>query len=992
MGFSSASLHHKTNNYRTQYGVIEGEGNMKRLFAAILLMILAFGMFASFRVLPAKSSPGTITVPDDYPTIQAAINAASPGDTIFVRAGFYHENLILQNRPDLRLIGELGADLLTSTVIYSANINEDVIFIESSSPNVTVSKFYVEGAPYSHSGILVLSSGCVISDNVITQNSFGLLIGGNDSKITGNIVAHNNNGGIYISFSSRNTLRNNTIYRNGYNFGIGHIQQVDEWGPQDLWCCLQDIDTSNTVDGKPIIFLVNVTNAEVTGNAGYVGIVNSSSVTVSGLDLSGNAEGLFLAYTNDSVVSHTFFSNNMVGANLMYNRNCSIEQSSFGSNGAGIHVHHSNYTDIHGNNLSSQSWGNVNLIYSDYTKIENNNIDGSLSRTVYGWGTTGIYMHKSNSSTIAGNNVSKLSCGISLSFANDNQIYHNNFQNNTHQVFVNSSNCVWDDGYPYGGNFWSDYWGVDHKMGPNQDQAGSDGLGDTPYMIDSNNVDRYPLMVSLPPELKTSDIWASITSISGSSLADVPLNTYYLSPYSGRDFSSLVCIPENTQINLWCKGHLYDDQQNPIVGKEVRLLVDGAAISSISTNDQTYNANWTIKLSLASGFHNGELKFVGDTQFSSSSYKFTILVYRNLQFNMTKDAFSFINLQFSFDEFVKLVQKLLQENVIDQTLELPFLILFPLTSAGGHCFGMAACSSEYFLNPSFKPKAVDTYELSTDDALMDIDWYQLCGLGWKDSETSVTSSISEMKSLIDSGTPVILGIKEAKHAITIIGYYDDSDETFLIAYDSERPNSMLVYSVKDGKLIYGSTNVTSAVLIDAHALPQPYHPTELLKSIFKKYFGVQVHSPVDIKIVSASGKVLLIENNTVVRNEIDDSYVYLAESKIILLPSKENYTMEATGKSDGQVSLDCVFTSGDQIVVHQSQNITISNGSRLYLLSPQSGVIYLDSNGDGTIDQTIAIPEFSSSFVMLLLMHATLLTVGLFKRRRRKLVSKAEHT
>ena len=62
-------------------------------------------------------------------------------------------------------------------------------------------------------------------------------------------------------------------------------------------------------------------------------------------------------------------------------------------------------------------------------------------------------------------------------------------------IGTNASN-TWDNGYPSGGNYWSDYTGNDSFSGPNQDLPGSDGIGDTPYNITGytpNDQDRYPL-------------------------------------------------------------------------------------------------------------------------------------------------------------------------------------------------------------------------------------------------------------------------------------------------------------------------------------------------------------------------------------------------------------------------------------------------------------------------------------------------------------------
>jgi hypothetical protein len=60
---------------------------------------------------------------------------------------------------------------------------------------------------------------------------------------------------------------------------------------------------------------------------------------------------------------------------------------------------------------------------------------------------------------------------------------------------------VWDDGYPSGGNYWSDYTSTDLYSGPYQNETGRDGIGDIPYVIDTDNQDNYPLMPPYVPVL-----------------------------------------------------------------------------------------------------------------------------------------------------------------------------------------------------------------------------------------------------------------------------------------------------------------------------------------------------------------------------------------------------------------------------------------------------------------------------------------------------------
>jgi len=134
--------------------------------------------------------------------------------------------------------------------------------------------------------------------------------------------------------------------------------------------------------------------------------------------------------------------------------------------------------------------------YNAYNKIFNNNICTN---------NFGIYVESCNFNEIYSNNIlSNIEIGISLDSCicggYQNRIYHNNIiYNGDENGQAQNADLInyWDDGYPSGGNFWSDYTGLDNFSGPNQTIPGSDGIGDTPYEIPSNYIDiqdSYPLM------------------------------------------------------------------------------------------------------------------------------------------------------------------------------------------------------------------------------------------------------------------------------------------------------------------------------------------------------------------------------------------------------------------------------------------------------------------------------------------------------------------
>jgi parallel beta-helix repeat protein len=107
----------------------------------------------------------------------------------------------------------------------------------------------------------------------------------------------------------------------------------------------------------------------------------------------------------------------------------------------------------------------------------------------------GIYLSHSSNNTISQNEVTNTYGAVLLSYSINSKIYHNNFIS-THipvEADLDSVN-TWDDGYPSGGNYWSDYTDVDKCRGPDQNKTGGDYIWDRPYAIDSNNQDHYPLV------------------------------------------------------------------------------------------------------------------------------------------------------------------------------------------------------------------------------------------------------------------------------------------------------------------------------------------------------------------------------------------------------------------------------------------------------------------------------------------------------------------
>jgi len=155
------------------------------------------------------------------------------------------------------------------------------------------------------------------------------------------------------------------------------------------------------------------------------------------------------------------------------------------TNGVGIVLYAGSHSNVVSNNwLAYNRYSGLSLMQSEGNIIQKNIMESN---------DLGIYSWQSSNNTIHRNTVSNNDwSGIFLYQSNENSIYHNNFLHN--RIIIHSAyDNTWDDGYPSGGNYWSDYNGSDLYSGVYQNQTWYDWIGDTPYIIDENNQDNYPL-------------------------------------------------------------------------------------------------------------------------------------------------------------------------------------------------------------------------------------------------------------------------------------------------------------------------------------------------------------------------------------------------------------------------------------------------------------------------------------------------------------------
>jgi len=309
-----------------------------------------------------------------------------------------------------------------------------------------------------------------ISENIIGSNKYyGIEFDhSNNNIISNNIISSNNWCGIALEYSNENSISNNNISNNGIELWFSNENTIRENefvnDGLSVYRSYGNIVEDNTVNGKPLVYLEDESD-KIIDNAGQVILVKCKNITV----------------------MNTEIKNTDVGIKLFESDNCLISNNSITSNKYGISLEHSNNNIVSNNIIKSNEWHGI-LIGGNNNSIIENDIESNKY---------GINLCNSNNNSISENIIRSNKYGIRIWFSNENIICLNNFINNTYNADSYNSKNIWNSTEPikytykgskftnYMGNYWDDYNGYDENR---------DGIGETPYIIDGNNIDNYPLI------------------------------------------------------------------------------------------------------------------------------------------------------------------------------------------------------------------------------------------------------------------------------------------------------------------------------------------------------------------------------------------------------------------------------------------------------------------------------------------------------------------
>ncbi len=288
--------------------------------------------------------------------------------------------------------------------------------------------------------------------------------------------------------------RTATLSRNRFTRGL----DVSGYGRTGF--STHTITGDNLANGKPIVYHRDCSGLDVDGaTVGQLFVANCTDVRIASLSIAQMAFGVTVAFSNNVAILGNNLSSNSYGLKLYAVENATVDGNILSGNQyVGAYVSGPSFLRFSRNNVSLNGEVGVGVYYSrSNTELAGNEVFGNLN---------GVVIYDSTDVAVTYNNISGNGYTFPYGYGVGSwmgstaiHVHHNNFVDNFHQA--TGDGVTWDDGYPNGGNYWSDYFGTDQCSGPAQDVCPDpDGIGDVPYAVDAAR-DQYPLMTpaALPP-------------------------------------------------------------------------------------------------------------------------------------------------------------------------------------------------------------------------------------------------------------------------------------------------------------------------------------------------------------------------------------------------------------------------------------------------------------------------------------------------------------
>jgi nitrous oxidase accessory protein len=314
---------------------------------ATLMLVLILAASSLVSILPVKGEAKTILVPDDYPTIQAAISNAVDGDIVFVKRGTYNEEAININK-SISLIGEGISKTVLSLnpplveVVYLLNriwvpataitVNSDYAKLQGFTINLPNDDYGVG------SGISAVGDGITISDNAVANRSVYL----RGSKLN---IVNNSIPSTLELVGSNLTIANNTIKDNLKIQGSFNLISANKIGSGYYFrgiylngsfnCVVGNSFSSMEIDDSNSNFIIGnsfvnldltefgkggcsdniISKNRVTGNRGIndgIWLYNGENNTITANSIVNCEYGLTLGTTGSTAVANWIYLNNFV--------------------------------------------------------------------------------------------------------------------------------------------------------------------------------------------------------------------------------------------------------------------------------------------------------------------------------------------------------------------------------------------------------------------------------------------------------------------------------------------------------------------------------------------------------------------------------------------------------------------------------------------------------------------------------------------------------